>query len=275
MRCVKPLFLMFFLIGIPFTLRMCTVARLQSGFEYPVVSQKITTVSEAADDHTRQKVLTVERKQTIENQGQTLPAMDPVKINISDPVLPGFAVKYGKVDCPEPSIEPVADQSGDTAESASTTEALLESDLMAQNSIKSKRVEGKHGAEVEVGIRIVQITVPEESAEDLEIEIIPDSTREAYAFAGGFHLAGNVEDNPYCLMVRTRDKTGTEIVQYLPWNQNDPNAYHPHSPLYGYASIAVYESQKLIGRFYVTDFTEEKLIPLDLDLCRLRQMAGL
>lgn len=74
-------------------------------------------------------------------------------------------------------------------------------------------------------------------------------------------------------MVRTRDKDGEEFIQYLPWNQDDPDAFRLISPFYGYASVAVYESRKLAGQFYLADFMNEKMIPLDLNLCRYRQNA--
>jgi hypothetical protein len=270
---MKIIFLGLLLTGILFTLHVCAVARFQSVYKPSVVSSKITIGSKTADPHALQGIKSDDGKHTIEVKDHALPAMDPVKKEASEPEPTGFAVNPVREDLPGPSTQSIVEQSDDLAEFARTTESVLESDTMASDSVNSGRIEVKNGKEVEGEIRIVQITVPEESAENLEVEILPDSTGMTTAYAGGFRLTGNVANNPYCLMVRTRDKTGAEIVQYLPWNPNNPNAFLPHSPMHGYAAITVYESQKMIGRFYITDFTGGEILPLNLELCRSRRMA--
>jgi hypothetical protein len=143
------------------------------------------------------------------------------------------------------------------------------------DTFESGQGEARNDTKEEIGIRIGLIAVQGPSIEDTEIIILPDSSGEAPLYARGFRLAGNEENKPFYLVVRTKDNGGAEFVQFLPWNQNDPNAFRLHGPLHGYASVAVYDSNKLIGRFYVTNFTNEEMIHLDLGLCRYKQIARL
>jgi hypothetical protein len=123
----------------------------------------------------------------------------------------------------------------------------------------------------EIGIRIVQIA----TKEDVEIVLTPEASGDESNNTMRFRLAGNSDDHPYSLMVRTLDKTGAEFIQFLPWNPENPNLFPLHSPLRGYASVAVYQTQNLIGRFVVTDLSGRETIPLDLDLCRSTLLARL
>jgi hypothetical protein len=183
------------------------------------------------------------------------------------------AMSFATALIQSPTIEPSLISPAKVIEKTTddSPEPGRESGSVTPVTIESGQEEKNDAAEEEKGIRIIQIA----SAEDTEILIPSDSFGEAVSSARGFLLAGNGKETPCCLMVRTGDGSGSEFIQYLPWNRDDPNAFRLHSPLVGYASVAVYESQKLVGRFYITDFMDEKMIRLNLDLCRSSQLAQL
>jgi hypothetical protein len=133
---------------------------------------------------------------------------------------------------------------------------------------------GKQDGE-EPGIRIVQIRIQGPDPDAVDIVLTPGIARLNQCPSEGFHLTGNVENRACCLMVRTRDARGDEFVQFLPWNEKDPNHFRLHSPLNGYASVSVYESGNRIGQFLVTDFTDDEMIPLRLDAERFDLYAGI
>jgi hypothetical protein len=251
MKRMKQLFLMLLSIGILFTLRVCTVTRFQSKSELPVVSQKKIAEQKVTDDRMHRTDDRTEARHAAMKH-----AIDMIQSQSTDTLQVSSKTTFLKTadGLPEPGQR-----------SESTTQELFESGQGKE----------KDGIKEGMGVRIVQISVQGPSVEDTEVVILPDSLIEASSFTKGFHLSGNKDKKPCCLTVKTRDKKGIEIIQFLPWNQNDPNAFQLHSPMHGYASVAVYESQKLIGQFYIIDFTNEETIPLDLDLCRYNQIARL
>jgi hypothetical protein len=142
------------------------------------------------------------------------------------------------------------------------------------NDSGSGREVAEEGAEEEPGIRIVRISVTEPYAENTEIVMTSDHAPEP-AFSGEFRLEGNGRGVPCCLMVRTRDAGGMEIIQYLPWDPARPNSFQTLSPMHGHASIAAYDGSRLLGRFTVIEFSGEDTISLDLNAGSDRQLASL
>jgi hypothetical protein len=176
---------------------------------------------------------------------------------------------------PRPRISTDADSSDSVRKTDGEPDSRCDSGAESGNSTGSGRKVQEDGMEQESWIRIVRISVPEQYAEDTEIVMPRDNPSAPMAFFGGFYLEGNDVKIPCCLLIRTRDAAGKELIQYLPWNPNHPNDFQALSPMRGYASIAVYDGPRLMGRFYVTEFSGEEKISLDLNAGQDRRLASL
>jgi hypothetical protein len=277
MRRTKMSLLVILSMGMLFIVRLCTVTPMQSKRPLSGVSREKAAAKAAVDDLALRNEPGTEPDRVTGNEGGNQRTEEPVEQDESNPEPPKFSDGHADSNLHHPNIP--ADSS--RPEGGSEIGCVKSPEKGAESADADAAESGRAGAGNEteetgdIGIRIVQIAVSEESSENLEIVILSDSSTMASAFSGGFHLEGNDDRRPCCLMVRTKDETGDELIQYLPWNQEHPNEFHPSSPLRGYASVAVYESQKLVGRFYVTDFAGRETIPLDLNLCRIRQLAVL
>jgi hypothetical protein len=275
MRRMKMSLLVIFSMAMLFIMRLCTVVPVQSKRSLPDVSAEQAAVKETADDLTLRDEPVTGSDHVSGNEGGNQQTEESVKRVKSSPEPLEFLSGHAVLNFGDPGIP--ADSGRPEGGSENGCAADIGNGAPAADGAESGRGGARNETEEPggIGIRIVQIAVSEKSAENLEIVVLSDSTEMAEVFSGGFHLEGNDGRRPYCLMVRTKDRTGDELVQYLPWDQDHPNEFRPRSALHGYASVSVYESQRLVGRFYVTDFAGRETIPLDLDLCRYRQMAGL